>query len=268
MAGETASGGTPWGAIAQLGGSAVGGAISGYFDEANKRKQYKKQIEEQKKLQALIAQKEAQRVGEAESAYSPYLTGMDQAVQDYYSSLSNADLSQYGLAQPEEFTFDMEQATQAEMNPDMQAIIDAELGGVKQGAVAGGSLYSGATGKDIARSTADITAKEWDAARTRAQAQQAQNYQRYMDKWNIGKDIASTNRQNAVDQIGLQGQRVASQQGAFGNMRGEVTGIQGTADAALFGSKSEEGAARAAKAGTSRGWRSALSGAIKGLGGL
>lgn len=263
MAGET-----PYAAIAQIGGAAVGGAIGNYFEEGAKRKQYNKLISEQKKLQEAIAQKEAQRTGEAQSAYSPFTSGMDQAVADYYDSLSNADLSQYALNAPDEFSYDMTAATQAEMNPNLQAIIDAELGNIKQGAAVGGSLYSGQTGKDIARSTADITAKEWGSARERAANQQQHNYQRYMDKWNIGKDIASENRENAIQEIGLQGHRVESQQLALQNMRNEITGTQENADQAMFGSKSDIASARAAKAGTTRGWRSALSGAGKGLGGM
>lgn len=258
---------TPWGSIIETAGGAVGGGVSNYFAQGDKRKALNSQIKGSKALQKDVRNLEARRTGEVNQAYAPQLEGFDDFTQQYFANLSDADLEQYALENPDEFQFDMEQATQAEMNPNLQAVIDRELGNVKSNAVASGSLFSGATGKDIARSTADIQAKEWDSARQRAGQQQGQKYQQFTDRWAMNKDVVNQNRQNKLDELGLQGQRYGLQSNAFGNARGEITGTQQMADEAWLGSQADIKSAQAEKAGTSRGWRSVVQGAGSGLAG-
>jgi len=255
--------------LIQKGASGVVGAGAGAYGgyQANKasKRELSAQIEENANLQNLINNIKNQTLTGAQTAYAPALQGYEGNLQDYLAKLQNTDYSKYDLAQPEDFSFDMTAATQAEMNPELQAIIDRSVQGINQEGASSGSLFSGATGKNIARSTADITAKEWDAARTRAQTEQTNKYSQYTDKWNRQKDIASANKGNAVSQLANQGAGVGIQQSAWDKQRGEITGATDTANQDTVVNTQDTGKAKAQLKGLPSNFTAALQGGLGGL---
>lgn len=250
---------------AKGGVGAVSGAYGGYTSNVNTKKQQAAQIEENEKLQKLINNIKQGTITSADEAYASTLEGYDQNMKDYLDRLKKADYGQFDLTQPEEFTFDMTAATQAEMNPDLQAIIDRSIQGIQQEGAAGGSLFSGATGKNIARSTADITAKEWDAARLRAQTEQQNKYQQYLDKWNRLKDINALKEKHFQTGIENEGKVVGVQQQAFDKKRQEVTGATDTANKDTVTVAQNTGATKAAQAGMPSNIQAMIQGAMGGL---
>lgn len=244
---------------------AASGAYGAYQKNKSTRNELNAQLEESKKLQELIAQMQSQGTAEAGAAYAPQLAGYEGNLQDYLGKLQNTDYSQFNLTKPEEFSFDMNKATQEEMNPQLQAIIDRSVQGDMTGAAAGGSLFSGSTGKDIARTTADIQAKEWDAARGRAANQQQSKYQQYTDKWNQNKDIASANKSNLNSGIANQGTAVGLQQGAWDAKRGEINTLNTNANQNTLLNTQAAGASRAQLKGLPSNLSAMLSGGLGGL---
>lgn len=255
----------PW---VTAGKGVVGGAAGAYGGyQANKASKatLKEQIAQNQALQDMINRIKGETVTGATAAYEPALQGYEGNLQDYLAKLQSTDYSKYDLTQPDEFAFDLNAATQAEMNPELQAIIDRSVQGAQQEAAAGGSLYSGATGKNIARTTADITAKEWDAARTRAQTEQANKYQQYLDKWNRQKDIATANKGNVTSQLAGEGAAVGIQQSAFEKQRGEITGAQNLANQNLLLNQQATGTAKSQLKGLPSGFGATVQGALGGI---
>ena len=166
-----------------VGGAALGG-YGAYEGNKNTRKKNNAIQSNATAMQGDIRGMEEGRVRGLREQYAP-LVGNDFAgdTQAYYDALENADYSQFDLAAPEDFAFDQAAETQRQLNPELQAIIDRSTGEVTNSAANAGKLFSGAAGKGIARATADIQAKEWDAASQRAQTERTNKYQQWTDKF-------------------------------------------------------------------------------------
>lgn len=263
MAGESNSSSY---AVPLLGG--VGGGVSNYFSQGADRKKYKQQIKSNQQLQAEIADLARMREQQSEEAYGGLLQGYPQNAQDYFNALANEDAMQYVQEMPGEFEYDKEGAIdeyKARNQGALDEMIKRSLGDIEAEGAASGSLYSGATGKSIARSTADITANALKEAENYAQNEEQNKYQRYVDRFNQARDIAQQKLGASQTNLGNKGNIFSAQSGIFGNLRGEVTGIQGAADTARMQSRADEEAARVAKAGTTRGAASFFQGFGAGL---
>lgn len=147
---------------------------------------------ETEKLKGTVSENANERISDLERMYGTTaggtpteVQGMDKAYQDYIDIVDKG-FSQYDV-DPEAYgdfkTFDLEGATKAEMNPYLTDITEAAIGDVTQSAANAGQLYSGAAGKDIARATYDIRAKEQGAARERAIQREGQKYKEWSDKF-------------------------------------------------------------------------------------
>lgn len=254
-------------ALAVSGIGAVSGGLSAGMQSSNNRKALREYIAQQKAIQDEIRGLEGQRTGQVNATYDPLTRGFAGNAQDYFNALKTADYSKYDVSAPEQFQFDMEAATQAELNPDIQAIIDRSTGAVQQSAANRGGLFSGATAKGIARSTADIQAAEWDKARERAQQQRTNKYQEYIDSFNNAMKVNENNRNNYNAGLQAKGTLFSSQGNLFGQQQGAIQGIQNAADTAYMQSRGEQASAVAQKAGTPGFWSSFAQGALGGLAG-
>lgn len=246
---------------------ALSGGASAAMNASNQRRQLKEYIAQQKALQGEIRGLEGKRTQGVNDVYNPLTQGFAGNAQDYFNALKSTDYSKYNVTAPDEFNFDMEAATQAELNPDIQAIIDRSTGAVQQSAANRGGLFSGATAKGIARSTADIQAAEWDKARERAQQQRTNKYQEYIDTFNNALKVNENNRNNYTANLNAKGSLFTSQGGLFNTQQEQIQGIQNAADTAYMQSRGEQASAQAQKAGTPGFWSSFAQGALGGLSG-
>ena len=228
------------------------------------------QIYRIKKLREEILRNALEREGQATGAYAPLLEGFEGNASEYYRMLEDTDLTDYLQEAPEDFQFDKEQAI-ADYRTRNQGALDEmikrSIGDIEGEGAASGSLFSGATGKSIARSTADITANALKEGEDYALREEQNQYQKYMDKFNQATQLANQRMSAIQGNLANRGTLFGTQSNIFGNMRGEVTGIQTASDEARFGTMADEGAARAAKAGTTRGRESFFQGFGAGLGG-
>lgn len=248
---------------------AVVGAVSGGYGAYVSNKGTKRELDrrdaESIKIQQLITDMQNGTISDADAAYSAQTQGFGDNFQNYLSQLNNSDYSQFDLQPQEPFTFDMKQAIQDEMNPDLQAIIDRSVQGDLAEGAAGASLYSGSTGKNIARSTADIQAKEHDAAAARAQNDRTSKYSEYTDKWNQMKDVNASKMAGFNAGLVNKGTAVGMQQKAFNNQRNEVTDANNTANQNMLQSKQQQGLDAAQRAGMPSALESVISGGLGGI---
>jgi hypothetical protein len=210
--------------------SGVGGGVSAVSETNRNKKMYKELVKGADVLQSKVDSSEQEQLAKLQEAYGPLLEGAPENIKDYYSKMTNLDLSQFNVTAPEDFQFDLEAETQKQLNPELDAIIGRATGAVQQSAANRGSLFSGAAGKAIGRSTADIQAKEWDTASQRAQTQQQQAYQRYTDKFNNLLKVTELNKGNVMDELDAQGKVVGMQKGTMEKKIGEESEIGQGAD--------------------------------------
>ena len=256
--------------IPLLAGMAAGGALGAYGSVSknkNARAQNNAIQNNATAMQGDIRGTEEGRIRGLGEQYAP-LVGNDFAgdTQAYYDALDNADYSQFDLAAPEDFAFDQAAETQRQLNPELQAIIDRSTGEVTNSAANAGKLFSGAAGKDIARATADIQAKEWDAASQRAQTERTNKYQQWTDKFKNAQTVAENNRNNMDSGLKNKGAKFGIQSNAYGQQIGAQQGIQNSADTAVLQSKQQGYDASAANKGLSSNFMAGLGGAVSGAG--
>ena len=251
-----------------VGGAALGG-YGAYEGNKNTRKKNNAIQSNATTMQGDIRGIEEGRVKALGEQYAP-LVGSDFAgdTQAYYDALDNADYSQFDLAAPEDFAFDQAAETQRQLNPELQAIIDRSTGEVTNSAANAGKLFSGAAGKGIARATADIQAKEWDAASQRAQTERTNKYQQWTDKFKNAQTIAENNRSNMDSGLKNKGTKFGIQSNAYGQQIGAQQGIQNAADTAFLQSKQQGYDASAANKGLSSNFMAGLGGAVSGAGSM
>lgn len=247
--------------------SGIGGGLSAGSEADRKRKYYDQFLSGIGELEGEIGQNAQNRITGVQEVYRPMLEGFEGNAQDYFDTLKNTDYSQFNIDPQGEFSFDMQQAIQENMNPAIQSIIDRSTGEVMQSAANRGGLFSGATAKGIARSTADIQAQEYDKARGAAQQDRQNKYQQFTDFFDNALRTAEFNRSNLNQTIQNKGNLFGAQSQVFGQQRGEVTGIQDAADTARFDLKGQGIEAKANRDSTSGYWEAFGSGALGGFSG-
>lgn len=253
-----------YGAIAGGVAGGIGGAVSSYSQNAAQRKAYKQYIKDQEALNQQTAALAAQRMGEVGGQYGMFTRGMGDTVSKYYDMLGNTDYTKFNVNAPDEFSFDYQGEVQRQLNPQLQAIIDRSNDAVQQSAASAGTLFSGSTGKSIARSTADIQAKEWDNAAQRAMQQQQSKYQQYIDKFNSAMKVNEFNRGNIQSNVQSMGQLYNAQTGMYGEQLNRQNQIQDSADTASLQGQQAINQARMEKSKLGSGWAAALSGGLSG----
>jgi len=253
------------GGTALVGG--VAGGLSAGADAKNKKKYYQNLSKGYGALQGDVRDLEAQRTGEVDTTYNPYIKDFGTNAQNYYDTLNNTDYSQFNLSDPGEFNFDLQGEIQNQLNPELEAITNRASGEVQQSGANAGGLFSGATAKNIARQTADIQAKEWNSARDAAQVERTNKYQQWTDKFDQASKIAEQNRNNLNMGIQNQGTLYNAQSGMFNNANTQKSGIQNAADTSfmqLSGQKMGADASAKAQPGY---WSAFGQGALSGLAG-
>lgn len=258
-------------AAAVAGGSALAGGFSAADKAKRDRRALQEYINQQKLLQNEIKGEggiEQTRTGEVNKTYDPITGTFTTNATDYFNALKSADYSRYDVKTPDKFEFDMEAATQAELNPDIEAIINRSTGAVQQAAANRSGLFSGSAAKGIARSTADIQAAEWDKARQRAQQQRQNKYQVYIDEFNNALRATGFNRDNLTAGLNAQGTLFQSQGNLFNTQQNQLQDIRNAADTAYMQSRGAEAGATAQRAGISNNyWGNFAQGALGGLAG-
>ncbi|QHJ76875.1 MAG: hypothetical protein [Bacteriophage sp.] len=246
---------------------ATSGGLGAMNSNNSTRREMAEYIKQQKLLREQIDAKEGERVASSNLAYQPFLEGFGENAQDYYDSLANTDFSQYDVSAPGEFKWDDQAAIERNLNPEIDAIINRSTDKVMSSAANRGSLFSGATAKGIARTTADIQAQEWNKARDAAQTEYKNKYQQYMDVFNNALRANEFNRGNATSDLQAKGTLYTAQSDMFGKNRGEVTDYQNAADTARFQSMGDEAGAVSKRAGTQSDFSSFMQGALGGTAG-
>ena len=246
-----------------LGG--VAGAYGGYQANKNAKRTNNAIMNNAVQMQGDINATGTERLKTLGEQYAP-LVGNDFAgdTQKYYNALDNADFSQFNLQDPGQFEFDQQAETQRQLNPELQAIIDRSTGEVTNSAANAGKLFSGAAGKNIARSTADIQAKEWGEASNRAQQQYQNKYGQWKDKFDQARLIAESGKNNLQAGLNTQGAKFGIQSNAFGQKIGAEQGVQNAMDTAILQSKQQGYDASAANKGLGSNFMAALTGGIGG----
>lgn len=252
---------------ALLGG--VAGGVSAGMEADKNRKYYNDLASRLQGLQGQVQGRVDQRVGESQKAYDPYLQNFEGNAQDYYSMLGNADFSKYNMPQggAGDFEFDLQKATQENLNPMLDSIIDRSTGAVMQNATMGSGIHGGGALKGVARATADIQANEFARAQNQANTQRANKYQEFMDRFNTSMQANQMNANNLQNTIGAKGTLYNSQANMFGNQRQEQTGYQNAGDQSYFqleGQRQEAGAQAQSQPGF---WGAFGQGALSGLAG-
>lgn len=244
--------------------SGLAGAGAGYLrGKANTRALKSGIKSEQAMLDEILGTGKA-RLGEYQQAYGGALENMPQATQDYFAMLEGYDPSKYDIKAPkEEFAYDMNAKTKEFLNPEIDAILGKANQAIEGSAANKGSLFSGATGRAIAGSTADITAKEYGRAQNVAQQDKQSAYQQYADKFSRELQALQNNAGNA--QRGMQ----AKQDGFYtrSQLFGGQQDIQNATDTARLQSQGRLGELRAQKAGQNTGFGALAEGFLSGLGG-
>jgi hypothetical protein len=247
----------------------AGGALLGGYSamEGNKDARRKnKAIEENElRMQAEIADTEAKRSRTLGEQYAP-MVGADFAgdTQRYYNELGNVDYSQFNLQAPEDFTYDMQAETQSRMNPMIQDIINRSTGEVTNSAANAGKLFSGSAAKDVARSTADIQAKEYEKAANLAQTDRTNKYQQWTDKFNQARLIAESGKENLQSGLKNKSELYGLKSGAYGSQINKQQDVQNASDTARLQSKQRGFDANAASKGMGSDLLAGLGGALSG----
>jgi hypothetical protein len=244
---------------------AIGGAYSGYQENKGNRRALSQLINDQEAMNQQIGILSADRIAQLGQQSAPLTAGMGDTISRYYGALGSSDYGKYDVSAPSEFSFDLAGETQAQLNPALEAIIARSNDAVQQSAANAGSLFSGATGKAIARSTADIQAKEWGAAAQRAQQQQQNKYQQYMDRFNNALKTTEFNRSNTSMNIGNLGKMFEAQTGAYGEQLNAQNQVQNAADTARLQGQQAINQANYERAKLPSGFAAGLSGGLSGL---
>jgi hypothetical protein len=244
--------------------SGLAGAGAGYLRGKANMRGLKSGIKSEKEMMDQILGIGAERLGEYQDAYGGAIGDMPQSTEDYFASLDAYDPSKYDVQAPqEEFSYDMNAKTKEFLNPEIDAILGKANQAIEGSAANRGSLFSGATGRAIAGSTADITAKEYGRAQNVAQQDKASSYQQYADKFSRELQALQNNAQNA--QRGMQ-----SKQAGF-DTRSQLFGgqqdIRNATDEARLASQGRLNELRASKAGTNTGFGAIAEGFLSALGG-
>ena len=253
------------GGTALVGG--VAGGVSSAMSAGDQRRALNSYIASQQKLGEQIGKTGEKRVGDINATYDPLTGTFKDNATGYFDTLKNADFSKFDVTAPEAFNFDMAGATQAELNPDIEAIINRSTGAVQQSAANRGGLFSGAAAKGIARSTADIQASEWDKARTRAQQQRTNKYQEFIDTFNNALKTNEVNRGNYTSNINAKGTLFDAQGKLWGDQQTGVQNINNAVDTATIQNQADINKATSEKAGTPGFWSAFGQGALSGLAG-
>lgn len=255
-------------------GSAAGGAVAGGFNAAVDRgsnvRKLKRLGKGNKELQGSVEDIYGDTRSDVEIAYDNILQGYDP--RGYIDELQNTDYSQYRIQAPGEFQWDDIAETQKRLNPELDEIINRQTQTLEGSAANRGQLFSGATGKKLARSAADITAREWGEAANRAQTARTNKYQEFIDRFD---NIVKQNQFN----MGLDRTRMADRGSAFDiqssaeqRKRNELNTARDTRNQNMLQLQSEEAQIEAERQGLPGRWENlvggVLSGAVQGVSAL
>jgi hypothetical protein len=204
----------------------IGGGIAADSERESQIKKLKKLLDGNVALQKQVEEDYGVTMDEIDAAYADVLTGYD--AKGYIEGVKDRDYSQFDVTGPGEFDaegkYDLNTMTQEMMNPELDAIIAREQQALEGSAANAGQLFSGATGKKLVRSSADITAKEWNAASQRAQTERGNKYQEFIDSFNNSLKVTDFNRGNFERTNADQDKVFNIQTGAWEKKRGETTG--------------------------------------------
>lgn len=261
----------------QIGAGGIAGGAAAYSNNQASRKTLKEQAKNAALLQTEIGNVADQRIRDLASMYSPTYGStedMAQNAQAYRDLLEGTDYSQYDLTTPEAFQYTdedgnpltMEQLTEQSMNPMIQSIIDRASGAVNQSAANRGNLFSGATAKALARSTADIQAQQYDKAQQVAQQKYNNKYGEYMDRFDMTKQALQNNLQNQRYRTGDMGALVQQQTGAYGSQLNAQSDVRNAADTARTQQRAQELEAQAQKKGLQSPFMATVTGALGAVG--
>lgn len=224
--------------------SGLVGGVGNIYGNRAKRRGLKALEEGSRELSTEVGSKAAAQIADLEALYGIDLQKYPELAQKFYDQVSGTDLSQYEVGDPGDFQFDYKAETEAQMNPYLKDITEAAVGDVEQSAANAGKLFSGAAGKEIARATYDIRAKEYGNAADRAFRMGQQKYQQFTDKFNNILRGREFNKGLKMDQIGLTKEGLSTAgagRTAFDTGR---RGITTARDEAQLGLRSDEIAAR------------------------
>jgi len=190
-----------------LGTSVVSG-FGNVYGNRGKRRAYESVAKGSEELSGRVGEQGQAQIADLVAMYGPELAANPQLAAKYFGDVQNLDLSQYDVEGPGDFEFDYAAETEAQMNPYLNDIVAAATGDVEQSAANAGKLFSGAAGKEIARSTYDLRAKEYGNAANRAMQMGQQKYAQFNDKF---RNVLSANEMNRNNQL----QGIQATQGAY-----------------------------------------------------
>jgi hypothetical protein len=244
---------------------AIGGGVGAYNQNKSQKAQLDALLSGNKELQQLVAQNLGSNTGMVTDAYKGTLNGYDP--ESYINELKSRDYSKYDITAPGDFEFDLAAETQAQLNPALDEILKRSTGQIEASSANAGKLFSSATGKNIARSTTDLTAQEWSKARDAAQTVGQNKYQQFIDKFNNAIKVNEFNRGNTV--MGQQGQTEAFniQNNANQNQLGQLLGLNTTAQGQDLQLQSEYLTNKATRDSMASGTSAALQGILGGFSG-
>jgi len=150
--------------------------------------------------------------------------------QDLMNTMQNADFSQYDVQAPQGFEYDQVAETQKYLNPMLQSIVDRASGQVEASAANKSGLFSGAAGKAIASSTADIQANAYNDASQTAERVGQNKYQQYQDNFSNLLRAGDVNRSNMMQGINMQQGAVGMQGNQFNTQQGLMNQIRSGLD--------------------------------------
>lgn len=240
-------------------GKGVGG-IAGGFGNMSAQEARRKELEALNQglgpLQTDVIGQTAQQLAQSQAAYAPYTQGLQGQYSDLMNEINSIDYNSMYPSGPAEFNFDTEGAIAGYKKRNTDAInaeIERALGSAEQTGATVGSLFSGATGKNISRSTADITGRYNKEAEQYAQQQEQNKYQQAMQRWNQLMQIAQA-------KVGAQQSALQSKQNMFNTTSNlfsqgqqQQSNIQTSGNEQLNDLKAQQIAAQAAKKGTTSG---------------
>lgn len=260
-------------AIAQAGLKAVGAPFGGFanmYGQGAKRKELNAIISGLEGLQGDVSQQTAQQLAQNQAAFAPYMQGLQGQYSDLMNTVNSIDYNSLYPSSPAQFEFDKGvtiDAYKERNNEAIQAEIDRALGGVKQTGAASGSLFSGATGKALARSAADIQGRYNQQAEQFAQQEEQNKYQQAMNRWN--QDLQLAQAKMGAQQSALQNKQSLfnTTSNLFSQGQQQQSNIQTSGNQTLNDLRAQQIAAQGAKKGTTSGAGAFLQGFASSLGG-
>lgn len=251
MAGESAA--------AELAGKGIGGIAGGFgnmYGQSAKRKELAALNAGLEALQGTVGQQTAQQLAQTQAAYAPYTQGLQGQYSDLMNTINAIDYESLYPSAPAEFSYDKTAAIDAYKQRNQDAInaeIERALGDVNQGGAVSGSLFSGATGKNIARSAADITGKYNMQAEQMAQQEEQNKYQQAMNRWQQIMDIANAKVNAKQSQLSNKQNLFGTTSNLFSQGQQQQSNIQTSGNQTLNELQAQRVAAQAAKKGTTSG---------------